>query len=232
MFASSLLLALQLSASASVTAVVASSDAFYRDREVLGVRYHQAVGKVFAQAGGMLAAENGLFPSKSGASLRHWAVAAGIAPLRPVRLSVIHGRFTHQRSPARDHAGLPSITYYTFVGAGLTLVGDGLELGAERLLWVPQQVSIGLNRWVFRFRSAPLELLIRQTVNSDDQAAYAFWSGTATLRPFVDIKKCHPCQWLRPIGVEAGWRPVPSYRANREVRLRYLAVGVFARVGR
>lgn len=218
-----LLLALQLTAAASVTATAASSDAFYRDRETIGVRYHQTImGPLFLDAGGMLAAENGLFPSKSGAGLRHWAVAVGIAPLRPVRLSVIHGRFTQQRSPERDHSGLPTFGYYAFVGAGAAIVTPGAELTAERLLWVPQQFATGLNRWVFRFRTAPLEVLVRQTVASKDQVPYALWSGVATLRPRL----------TRPFGIEGGWRPLPSYRRNREELLRYVALGVYAGLGR
>lgn len=219
----SLLLALQVSAMATVTATVAGDDAFYRDREVLGVRVHQPVaGPLFVQAGGMLAAENGLFPSKSGAGLRHWAVAAGLTPLRSVRLSVIHGRFTQQRSPERDHSGLPTIGYYTFVGAGAAIVTPQLELSAERLLWIPQQVSTGLNRWVLRLRTAPLEVLVRRTAHSGDQAPYAFWSAVATLHP----------RFLRPFGVEGGWRPVPSYRRSRDVRLGYVAAGVYVGIGR
>lgn len=220
----SLLLALQLTVAGSVTATAAASDGFYRDREVLGARYHaHLTGPLHLQAGGILAAENGLFPSKSGAGTRHWAVGLALAPWPWVQVGPIGGRLVEQRTDERPHEGLRDIAYYGFVAAGFEIRAGPAGLTVERLLWVPQQAGLGLHQWRLAARVPGLSCSASRVVQSDDQAPYAFWAPQCALRPFRILGGP---RLLRPLVIEGGRRAVLSYRTDRSAALDYLSVGV------
>lgn len=229
-------LLLQLTVGGAVTANVVRSDAFYRDREVFAARYRVSLGHRWTvEAGGMLAAENGLFPSKSGAQVRHWAV--GIDKTVPMeaqrcfmvrcsgrvdlRFGLSHGRIVEERSNERLRPdSLPEIAYYSFVAGSMGLHSKTVAVTVEKLIVVWNVTGLGLNNWIVRVRSRPLDCILRQTVPDaigvDASALDGFWSGSCRLLPFRRL----------PFGVEAGQRPVLGYREPTS-RLRYVALGVW-----
>jgi hypothetical protein len=230
---------------ATVQLIALSNDDFYRDREVLAVRYRpRLVGSVYGHVGGTLIAENGLFPSKSGASLRHWAAGVEVEPVRGRTtwiLGLSHGRIVEQRSDERAHALLPDVTYYAFF-AGMTglrvaglrgPLGPQLELTLESVWWTPQSVSLGTNTALLRMRTRPLSCLFRIKTHAQDQAAWRFLNLTCALQPFeLEPWRRGPVgRRLRWLQLEAGQRPVLSYTENRDVGLRYVAVGAAFTLG-
>jgi len=223
-----ILLFLQLSVTASVAGNAARSDEFYRDREAFGLRYQSpAIFTVNSQpfnlqAGLMMANENGLFPSKSGEGMRHWAVDAqqAFAPWLHAQLSF--GRFTEQRSDDREHPGLAQLDYYEFVGLGVELRRGNTAVMFEKLLAEPVSAHVALHSFVTRLSSPALDVMVQYMTNSADQPTYSFWTAEATFRPAWRA----PSPW-RYLGIQGGSRPVPAYDANRSVALTFLSAGLF-----
>jgi hypothetical protein len=224
---------LQLAVAGSVTLSVASGDDFYRDRETFGVRYRTpALAGLTLQAGALAANENGLFPSKSGGAVRHWAAGLEgrvITVGRTIlRASLIHGRLVEQRSEERSRltsdrsALLPGTIYYTIWAVGAEVAWPRGSLTFERLVAVPVAVHVGLHRAILRIQTAPATVMVQLIESSADQPPYQFWTAEATVRPLW--RQGAPWKWL---GVQGGTRPVPSYTADRHVALTFLGVGVF-----
>ena len=219
----------QLTAAGSVSASVTNSDDFYRDRETFGVRYrtpqlvemgYQAPLKL--QIGLLTTNENGLFPSKSGAGIRHWAVGLEQSFNPKIKASIIYGRFIEQRSVEREHINLPAITYYQLVAVGTEITTSDVTVTFEKLLAHPKTVHIGLHTFIARLRTHPADIMIQHIKNSPDQLEYQFWSASTIVRPLYKFEA--PWKW---VGVEGGWRPIPSYTEDRSVNLRFLNVGMY-----
>lgn len=215
----------QITASGSVASVLSSSDTWYRDRETFGVRYRvKLAGPIGLQVGALLAAENGLFPSKSGATTRHWAAA--LEYRGRFTLSAIYGRLVEQRTDERLHVYTPDIAYYTFVAGGLMYApSPKASVGVEVLLWNIKQVAIQANAVILRLHTEPLDCIVRvMTPGSDEPQAHTFVAPSCILRPLYPAKA--PWKW---IGIEAGWRPVLDYDINASVSLRHLSAGIYWR---
>jgi hypothetical protein len=224
-------LLLQLTAAGSIAATVASSDGFYRDRETFGVRWRSPgvemgyEAPLTLQVGVMAANENGLFPSKSGAGVRHWALALEQQFVPGLRASVIYGRFIEQRSDERPHPGLPQITYYQLLAFGVEVRDSAghAVLTLEKLLAHPKAVHVGLHTFIARLRSPPADVMLQLIEGSEDQGTgYQFLTAEATVRPLWRLG----APW-RYLGLQGGTRPVPSYSSDRSVALRFLSAGVF-----
>lgn len=237
-----------VTATASVQVLAASGDHWYRDRELVGVRYRPHLfGRFWGNLGGSLSAENGLFPSKSGATTRHWAVGLEGTVISQdgatLRFGVIHGRLVSDRTTERVRAdGLPLITYYAFVAVSADLyvtglegpAGPWLELGIEHPVYVPQSVGLATNDAIVRWRTRPVAVMLRKLINARNQQPYEFWTMALSVQPFEfgGLREGRIGKRLRWLTIEGGSRPVPSYSDSRAVALRYVGVGATVTTGR
>lgn len=226
-----ILLQLAFTASVLVNGPMQDQDHFYRDREAFGVRLlspqliemgYQAPLRI--QAGIMAANENGLFPSKSGGGVRHWAIGLDQQLNPEIRVGLIYGRFVAQRSDERPRAdSVAEIDYYQLVALGATVTDSTgrYQLTLEKLLATPKAVHAGLHQFIARFRSPQVDIML-QLIEHSDPPHHQFLTYEAVVRPLWQERA--PFKWL---GLAMGRRAVPSYDRPGDVPLGYWGVGIF-----
>lgn len=210
----------QLAVTAALTGSLASSTPGLRDREAFGVRYRTpALAGFTAQVGALMTAENGLIDPKTGAGVRHWAIAAEYAVTKAWRTQFIYGNFDELRG---EPTALPQLEYYRFFAIGNQFQLGAASLTIEKLTAAPHQTHAGLHDVVVTLHGPWYDAMATSIRPSSNQAPYHFVTTEATIRPFIRL----PVPF-RYVGIEGGTRALPSLVADREALVTFLGAGVF-----